>query len=152
MESWLLDRMCTLLADEVPFRRGAERLLVELSDAQVPCALVSTSPRRIMAAVLATIGRDRFAVTVAGDEVARTKPNAEPYLRAAEQLGVSPARCVALEDSPTGVASAEAAGCLTVAVPSVTPVELAPGRVVVNSLEDVNLAWLRGLLNAAPPR
>jgi len=151
VEGWLLDRMCALLAADVPFRPGAYRLLAEVCEAQVPCALVSTSPRRIMTAVLAGIGSDRFTATVAGDEVRRTKPDPEPYLRAAELLGVDPIRCVVLEDSPTGVASAEAAGCVTVAVPSVAPVEPAPRRVVLDSLESVDLAGLRAFLNLRRP-
>jgi HAD superfamily hydrolase (TIGR01509 family) len=61
-------------------------------------------------------------VTVSGDDVAQTKPNPDPYLLAAELLGVDPVRCVALEDSETGASSAVAAGCLTVVVPSLVPV------------------------------
>ena len=55
------------------------------------------------------------------------KPHPEPYLRAATALGVDPVQCVAIEDSPTGVTSAAAAGCVVVAVPNLVNIEPAPG-------------------------
>ena len=76
------------------------------------------------------------------------KPHPEPYLSAAASLGADPTRCVVLEDSPSGVASGEAAGCAVVAVPSVPGVTLepAPRRLVTPSLEHVRVADLRALL------
>jgi len=69
--------------------------------------------------------------------VTATKPDPEPYLLAAKLLGVHPGDCFALEDSPNGVASAEAAGCRVFAVPSLVPIPPAPGRTVVPSLLDL---------------
>ena len=57
-----------------------------------------------------------------GDEVQHGKPDPEAYLTAAARLGVDPARCLAIEDSPAGVASAEAAGCVVIAVPNQVPI------------------------------
>jgi beta-phosphoglucomutase-like phosphatase (HAD superfamily) len=74
-----------------------------------------------------------------------TKPDPEPYLLAAKLLEADPARCVVLEDSPNGVASASAAGCRVIAVPSLVPIPPAPGRLVVRSLSEVSVATLRGL-------
>ena len=79
---------------------------------------------------------------VCGADVARTKPDPEGYLLAAAKLGVEPQFSIALEDSPTGTAAAEAAGYHAVAVPSVLPVPAAPGRVVLSSLAGVTLADL----------
>ncbi|RZS80057.1 HAD superfamily hydrolase (TIGR01509 family)/HAD superfamily hydrolase (TIGR01549 family) [Motilibacter rhizosphaerae] len=124
---------------------GAKELLDEVLAAGVPVALVSASYRRLVDAVLAAVG-DAFTTTVAGDEVAELKPAPHAYLEAARRLGVEPARCVVLEDSPTGVRAGEAAGCPVVAVPSVAPVEPAPGRTVVTSLEQVDLDRLRRLV------
>jgi beta-phosphoglucomutase-like phosphatase (HAD superfamily) len=59
---------------------------------------------------------------------------------------VDPARCAVVEDTATGVASAEAAGCQVVAVPSVAPIAPAPRRTVVPSLEQVDLTFLRALM------
>jgi HAD superfamily hydrolase (TIGR01509 family) len=130
----------------VPLMPGAARLLAELAAHEVPTALVSASHRRIIDRVLKSIGPDHFALTVAGDELERTKPHPDPYLVAAAGLGAVPARCAVVEDTATGVAAAEAAGCRVVAVPSVVPIEPADGRMVVNSLEEVDLAFLRGLI------
>lgn len=130
----------------VPLMPGAERLLAELAAHNVPTALVSASHRRIIDRVLHSLGRDRFTLTVAGDEVSRTKPHPDPYLLAARGVGAEPGRCAVIEDTATGVAAAEAAGCRVVAVPSVAPIAPADGRVVVRSLEEVDLRFLRTLI------
>ncbi|SEQ81695.1 haloacid dehalogenase superfamily, subfamily IA, variant 3 with third motif having DD or ED [Streptomyces sp. yr375] len=130
----------------LPLMPGAARLLDELAEHDVPTALVSASHRRIIDRVLASLGAGNFHLTVAGDEVPRTKPYPDPYLFAAAGLGVDPARCAVVEDTATGVASAEAAGCHVVAVPSVAPITPSARRTVVPSLEQVDLPFLRGLM------
>ncbi|NEB78140.1 HAD family phosphatase [Streptomyces sp. SID14478] len=130
----------------LPLMPGAARLLAELAAHQVPTALVSASHRRIIDRVLHSLGAQNFHLTVAGDEVSRTKPHPDPYLLAASGLGAEPGRCAVIEDTATGVAAAEAAGCHVVAVPSVAPIEAAPRRTVVPSLEHVNLPFLHGLM------
>ncbi|MGA5422233.1 HAD family hydrolase [Streptomyces lavendulocolor] len=142
----LNDRFERRIGRGVPLMPGAERLLAELAAHDVPTALVSASHRRIIDRVLHSLGRDRFTLTVAGDEVARTKPHPDPYLLAARGVGAEPGRCAVIEDTATGVAAAEAAGCRVVAVPSVAPIAPAPGRVVVGSLEEVDLRFLRTLI------
>ncbi|MFE0919845.1 HAD family hydrolase [Streptomyces nigra] len=132
----------------LPLMPGAARLLAELSEHGIPTALVSASHRRIIDRVLTTLGPQHFALTVAGDEVSRTKPHPDPYLLAAAGLGADPARCAVVEDTATGVAAAEAAGCQVVAVPSIAPIAPAARRTVVPSLEHVDLAFLRGLMTA----
>ncbi|MGW1816442.1 HAD family hydrolase [Streptomyces sp. NPDC002125] len=144
----LNDRFEARIGDGVPLMPGAARLLAELAAHDVPTALVSASHRRIIDRVLDSVGRHHFALTVAGDEVTRTKPHPEPYLVAAAGFGAEPWRCAVVEDTATGVAAAEAAGCRVVAVPSVAPIAPAPGRAVVPSLEHVDLAFLRGLVSA----
>jgi beta-phosphoglucomutase-like phosphatase (HAD superfamily) len=91
--------------------------------------------------VLASTGL-RFPVVVTADDVTAHKPDPQPYRLAARLLGADPGRCVALEDSPNGVASATAAGCLVIAVPSLLPIQPAPGRVIAQSLTEVNLKGL----------
>ncbi|MET9467913.1 HAD family phosphatase [Streptomyces sp. NPDC006544] len=141
----LNERFEARIADRVPLMPGAERLLAELARHNVPTALVSASHRRIIDQVLLTLGH-RFHLTVAGDDVPRTKPHPDPYLLAARTLGAHPSRCAVIEDTATGVAAAEAAGCRVVAIPSVGHIEPAPGRTVVRSLEDVDLPFLRSLI------
>ncbi|WP_399883097.1 HAD family hydrolase [Streptomyces sp. BBFR51] len=131
---------------DLPLMPGAARLLAELSAHEIPTALVSASHRRIIDRVITSLGPQHFALTVAGDEVPRTKPHPDPYLAAAAGLGVDPGRCAVVEDTATGVAAAESAGCHVVAVPSVAPITAAARRTVVASLEEVDLTFLRGLM------
>lgn len=140
-------RFVDLLAGGVPLMPGAERLLNTLNAHGIPTALVSASHRHIIDIVLQSLGAEHFAFTVAGDEVPRTKPHPDPYLTAAARLGAEPARCVVVEDTPTGVQAAEAAGCQVIAVPSVAPIEPAPGRLVLPSLEQVDLELLRAAVS-----
>ncbi len=145
----LLARMVELFTETLPVLPGVHALLTALREEGVPVALVSSSYRSLVDAALAT-GLGPFDLTLAGDEVVRGKPDPEPYLTAAAGLGVSPTRCVVLEDSPAGVASGEAAGCAVVAVPSVRGVLFEPARrrFVVDSLEQVDVALLRSLAGA----
>jgi len=136
------------VAEEVRPRPGALRLLARLQDAGVPAALVTASPRRVVDVVLRTLGAGWFALTVAAEDTARTKPAPDPYLRAAARLGVAPRDCVVVEDSPVGLAAALAAGCRAVAVPSTVPIAEEPGVVVLDSLEDVDLLLLSALAAA----
>jgi HAD superfamily hydrolase (TIGR01509 family) len=126
------------IAVEVPWRPGARELLTDLHDLGVPCALVTMSYREMAEAIIGTLPGgpgDYFRFLVTGDEVTHGKPHAEPYLKAAGLLGVAPGLCVAIEDSLTGVASAEAAGVPLLAVEHLVPVPERPGRTVVRTLE-----------------
>ena len=146
---WLIGGMADLLAErEVTMMPGAADLLAEVRAAGIPRALVTSSERVIMDAVLASLVRRgiSFTVTVCGADVTHPKPHPEPYLRAARLIGADPRACVALEDSPNGVAAAQAAGCVTVAVPGVARVPEGPGLTTVRSLADVDLARLRALM------
>jgi HAD superfamily hydrolase (TIGR01509 family) len=140
--------MVERLRDGVPMMPGAKNLLVELEAAGMPLALVSASSRRIVDACLPLIGPEHFHFTVSGDDVERSKPSPDPYLRAAENLGVDPAECVVLEDSPTGVAAGHAAGCRVIAVPHAAEVPPRERVTIVDSLRRVNLGFLRGLFEA----
>jgi HAD superfamily hydrolase (TIGR01509 family) len=149
IERWMTEGMLgRVRAGRVEVRPGARELVAEVAAAGLPHALVTSSLRPLAEAVLAGAGF-RFPVTVCGDDVPTTKPDPAPYLLAAKLLEVTPARCVALEDSPNGVASATAAGCGVVAVPSFVDIPPAPGRLVVGSLLDVSVATLRDLADCA---
>ena len=126
----------------VAWRPGAHDLLAAAEEAGVPCALVSSSMRRVVDAVLDAVGRQHFAATVSGDDVERTKPDPDPYLLAAELLGVPASSCVALEDSEIGATSARAAGCSVVVVPSLVPVPAEAADLVAGSLAELDLASL----------
>ncbi len=142
VETRLIDGMAARLAVGVPLRPGAGDLLAGLAQHRIPTALVSSSERRLMDIALAGLTQHIFDASVAGDEVHRRKPDPEAYLRAAALLGVDPTDCVALEDSATGVAAAEAAGCRCVVVPDLVPVAATPTRPVLSSLADIDVAAL----------
>ncbi|MGH3434970.1 MAG: HAD family hydrolase [Sciscionella sp.] len=131
----------------LPWRPGAKSALRAVRASGVATGLVTSTERELTEVALHTIGREHFDVTVCGDEVdGHNKPHPEPYLRAARLLGVDPARCVAVEDSPTGAASAEAAGCMVLVVPCDVEVPGGPRRVWRDGLVGVDAAELGALL------
>lgn len=146
----LADRMFSEVVEalrrEVTFQPGALELLQALRKEEVPCALVSASFRSMIDAVLGHLPPDPFDVIVAGDEVTHGKPHPEPYLTAADKLGVDPAYCVVIEDSLTGTQAGTAAGMYVVAVPQWISIPDAPRRLVVKSLEPLTPESLRALL------
>jgi HAD superfamily hydrolase (TIGR01509 family) len=153
---WLLGTMASLIAERgVPLMPGAAGLLAELAAAGIPMALVTSAQRPIMDAVIASASL-AFGTTVCAEDVSHGKPAPDPYLRAAALLGQPPAGCVALEDSPRGIAAAEAAGCPVIAVPSVPlPAALGtarPGRAIVASLQEVDLARIRQVVAVSAAR
>jgi HAD superfamily hydrolase (TIGR01509 family) len=103
---------------EVPWRPGVRALLAELVREGVPCAIATTSSHEMAALVAAAAPDGAISVVVGSEDVTRTKPSPEPYLRAAELLGVRAEDCVAVEDSPNGLAAAIASGAHTIAVPN----------------------------------
>jgi len=132
-----------LFAAGLPWRPGALALLTAVRAAGIPTALVTSTERRLVKIALETLGA--FDAIVCGDEVDFAKPHPWPYRRAAELLGVDIADCVAIEDSPTGVRSALAAGARVIAVPAEVPIGDDLGATIVASLSEVDLAVLRAL-------
>jgi len=131
------------------WRPGAINFLTTTINSDIPRALVTASWAVLVAALAERmcqeIGTEPFTVVVAGDHVTNSKPHPEPYLRAAELIGVPARECLAIEDSPTGVRSAAAAGCVVVAVPHIAPIPAdITGVHVIESLEysDLQTLWL----------
>lgn len=145
---WLLDRTFTLFSSGLPWRPGAREALATVRAAGLRSALVTSTYRELTEVALDTLGREFFDVSVCGDEVAATKPAPDPYLRAAALLEVDPARCVAVEDSPAGTASAVAAGASVLVVPAGVDVPAGERRTFRDSLEGLTLDDLRSLLTA----
>lgn len=103
----------------LPLKPGAAELLALRLK---PMAIVTSSARREAHLKLKKAGIDHhFRVVITVDDVTAPKPAPDPYLLAAERLGVSPARCLAFEDSETGAEAAHRAGCVVVQVPDVVP-------------------------------
>ena len=127
-----------------PLIRGARELVQQLRDAGVPIAVASSSHRQWVEAALTGAGlRQYFDQTTAGDEVSVGKPSPEIYLKAAQKLGFDPANCIAIEDAPAGVESANAAGMKVVLVRSelTNDLELASDW-QVDDLTQFKLTWL----------
>ena len=146
---WMLVRVIAATREHIPWRPGAVELLTELRDRAVPCALVTMSYESLATTVIGGLHADSFAAVVTGDQVVDGKPHPEAYLTAAARLGVDPTRCVAIEDSPTGIASARAAGCVVIAVPHTVSVSPAPGLRIVDSLVGLTVDRLAALLDDA---
>lgn len=141
----LLSRVIEQVAEHVPWCDGAYELLAALRDEGVPCALVTMSYRSLAGPIVAQAPEGAFAAVVCGDEVVHGKPHPEPYLLAADRLGVDVTRCVAIEDSPPGIASALASGAATLGVEAVVPVEPAAGLSRTRTLAVVDLPLLARL-------
>lgn len=149
----LLDGVVARLHRRIPWRPGARELLAELNGAGVPCVLVTMSWRRFVDPVLAALPRGSFVASIVGDEVphGEGKPAPTPYLMGAEVVGAHPGDCVAIEDSPTGVRSAMAAGCRVLGVPNAVDLDPTPGLALADSLAGIDLASLESLFDAPVP-
>jgi HAD superfamily hydrolase (TIGR01509 family) len=148
--AWLEARVAELFAEGLEWRPGALALLRAVRAGGIPTALVTSTVRQLVDVALATIGPEHFDVVVCGDEVAATKPDPTPYRMAAQLLGVPVGECVAVEDSPTGVASARAAGVAVVAVPSEVAIAETEGVLLLATLADVDLTVLTTALPRPP--
>jgi HAD superfamily hydrolase (TIGR01509 family) len=145
--AWIDRRMTEVFGQELPWRPGAAAALAAVHEAGLPMALVTSTERDLTEIALDTIGRHLFDVTVCGDEVdGLNKPLPEPYLKACRLLGVAPGDCVAIEDSPTGVEAAVAAGCTVLVVPCEVPVAEGERRVLRTSLTGLTTADLAALM------
>lgn len=139
------------LAPDIHVFPGAEMLVRSLA-AQVPLAIASGALHREIDTILEGVGlRDAFLAIVGADDVGRRKPDPEPYLTAMSRLsgrapGLSPAECLAIEDSAPGIASARAAGMKVVGVAhSYPPEKLRSAHQVVDSLVGLENDGLRPL-------
>ena len=117
---------------------GARELLERLRERGTPIGLVSNSPLRFVQRSIEIVGfGDLFDVILSAHEVAAPKPAPDPYIEACRRLGVDPGlSVVALEDSPTGVTAARAAGLTVIGVPSIEGVALEEAHHLAESLLD----------------
>ena len=135
-------RMLARYDVELPVVRGAVEAVRRLAERGLELAVASSSNRQLIDSVLRRLELERlFAVTVSSEEVARGKPAPDVSLEAARRLGVEPRRCVAVEDSASGIRAAHAAGMHVVAYPNR---HYPPGDDVL-ALADVVLGGLENL-------
>jgi HAD superfamily hydrolase (TIGR01509 family) len=147
---FMITRVIAYMATAVPWHPGAYGLLHLLSETKVPCALVTMSYRVLAEQVVAGAPAGVFHAVVTGDSVTHGKPHPEAYLTAASLLGVDPARCVAIEDSLTGLASAEAAGANVIAIQRLVAIPPKPGRSRIDTLVGLTLDDLAAVANGHP--
>nr|WP_255633434.1 HAD family phosphatase [Demequina sp. TTPB684] len=124
--------------EHMPWQTDARALLAEVAAAGVPCALVTMSIGALVDEFIGAVG-GAFSVVVTGDQVRRGKPDPEAYLLAAERLGVTASQCIAIEDSPAGVASAHASGAVTIGVRRHADLPALPGLSRLKDLHGVGL-------------
>lgn len=139
--SELLEELIELAAAEfargVDPMDGAVELVTELRDLGRPMAVASNSFHRLVdLALKGSALRDAFDVVVAADDVENPKPAPDLFLEACRRLGADPSEAVAVEDSPTGVASARAAGLFVIGIPSWAEVRLDDADLVAASLRE----------------
>ena len=139
----IVELMATKVRKFADFMPGAKELLSQLHQAHIPLALVSASPRIIVDAALAHIQPLPFSTTISSDDVKRTKPDPEGYLKAAHELKVDIGNSLILEDSLTGVTAARASGAKVIAVPHLVKIERDFQTKVLKSLEELDIDLLR---------
>ncbi len=141
----ITELMVAKLVNGAPMMPGASSLIKELASAQIPLAMVSASPRQIVDAALAAHANLPFAITISSDDVARTKPFPDGYLKAASHLGVEIEECLIFEDSLTGMRAAQSSGAYLIAIPHIVHVDEGVKTRVVKSLEEINYQKLEKL-------
>jgi HAD superfamily hydrolase (TIGR01509 family) len=147
----LMDELHELVMEEVaagvPPRPGAVELVRAVRAAGVPVGLASNSSREFVerALSISPLANGCFDVVVTADDVGAPKPAPDLYLAACAALGAAPERSAALEDSPTGVASARAAGMYVIAVPYLADIEVEGASLSAQSLADPSVAAALGL-------
>lgn len=115
--SSILDRLVDLVIRKGTLKPGVHEALDRIRTRGLRLALASSSPYRVIRAVLGAFGLDAFEVVHSAEEEERGKPDPAVYLTAARKLGVPPELCIAVEDSPNGFLSARAAGMKCIVVP-----------------------------------
>ena len=132
-------RLIAVQLEPIP---GAVEALPELEP--LPLGLATSSSRSEAELMLSILGlTDRFRTVVTADEVKHSKPEPDSYLLAAENLGIAPEHCVAIEDSSSGVQSARAAGMIVLAVTNSLPVErLTAANEIFDSTVDA-IRWIK---------
>lgn len=144
-----------IIRDNFPEMPGVRKLLGDLRAAGFRLAVGSSGPPENVDLVLEMLqARNLFDAVVTGMDVTRGKPDPQVFQLAAERLGLSPSRCVVIEDAPVGIQAAHAAGMAAVGLASTgrTRESLAAADLVVDSLESLNPEVLRELIKKRSAR
>ena len=143
--SKLVDVQSERMRSHTPFMPGAYELVQDLQRNGVKTGLVSASPRIIVDAVLENVGTELFPFSISSDDVERTKPHPDAYLKAAQITNSAIRNCLVFEDSLTGVGAATSSGAWLVAVPHLVHVDESERVRVIKSLEQLNFSKIQEL-------
>ena len=143
----LIDTQALKMRGNTPTMPGALELVRELQSQGVKTGLVSASPRNIVDAVLDNLGHDLFPFSISSDDVERTKPNPDCYLKAAVMTDSDIQNCLVFEDSLTGMAAATSSGAYLIAVPHLVTINESAKVRVISSLEQMSFAKLQNLFS-----
>ena len=141
----LIDTQVARMRGNTPTMPGAIELVRELQSHGVKTALVSASPRNIVDAVLDNLGHDLFPFSISADDVKKTKPDPEGYLKAAAISGSEISNCLIFEDSLTGMNAAIASGAYLIGVPHLVTIEESKRVRVIKSLQQLSFSKLQEL-------
>ena len=141
----LIDTQVARMRGNTPTMPGAVDLVRELQSHGIKTALVSASPRNIVDAVLDNLGHDLFPFSISSDDVVKTKPEPEAYLKAADRCGSNITNCLVFEDSLTGMSAAIASGAYLIGVPHLVTIEESTRVRVIKSLEQLSFSKLTEL-------
>lgn len=141
----LIDTQSLRMRGNTPTMPGALELVRELQAHGIKTGLVSASPRNIVDAVLDNLGHDLFPFSLSSDDVEKTKPNPDCYLKAAVMTGSAIENCLVFEDSLTGMSAATSSGAFLIAVPHLVKIEESAKVRVISSLEQMSFTRLQTL-------
>ena len=141
----LIDIQVARMRGNTPTMPGAIELVRELQSHGVKTGLVSASPRNIVDAVLDNLGHELFPFSISADDVKKTKPDPEGYLKAATMSGSEISDCLIFEDSLTGMNAAIASGAYLIGVPHLVTIEESKRIRVIKSLEQLSYSKLKDL-------
>lgn len=140
-KSWDEKYYAITMNESIPLKKGVIELLAFLQEAEIPKAIATSTKAEHARIKLKNAGlAGAFDFLVGGDQVEKSKPNPDIYLKAAEKLGANPKKCLALEDSENGVRAAFAAGMTVVQIPDIaepSPTFREFGHIILGSLLEV---------------
>jgi len=144
----LLRRMAKRLESDTKFAPGAFELLTEFRNIGIPMAIVTASDLGIMNAVLSSIADDYFDAKVCSNDVAKSKPDPEGYLLAANQLGVDIERSLIIEDSLPGMTAALRSGAYLLGINPHSELETSERALFTTSLKEISANYLNNEFSA----
>ncbi|CUU47231.1 HAD family hydrolase [Clostridium beijerinckii] len=122
---------------------GIKELLIELKNRNIPAAIASSSPKDLIDIVVSKFKlQEYFKYIISGEEVERGKPSPDIYIETSKKLGISPKKCVVIEDSRNGVFAAKDAKMNCIGFKNINSgnQDLSKADIIVKSIRDIDLS------------